>query len=368
VRQKRGLFLAGGAALVLLLLAGLVGGYFLLRSRPEPNPAEGEASRERGVGAGPSDLDFLDPTAQGFVTLKVAEVWNLDVTQKFYKQIRAENPLLEEGVRAVEGFTGLGLGDIERVSAVVTDADKQIGWGVAATRKPYDRKKILAQLKGAREARHEDKTYHVLAGMGDRPGQEMAVYFVNDRIAVAGPQDGLKRCLSFVAAKKSAGPLRDAIQLAAGGKHHLVAGVHPPAERLKEFKVAFKGMAKGFVWVIDVRAATLTVDLGSTARLDATLTFADEDRAREAFKTLDVLRGSFELLFLPELEERWKQTRPAHEVDKQVEQIKDLLKGTTLRRKGKSVNVQFKGDVKALGSILLVPAKPGPPGPPRRPG
>jgi hypothetical protein len=361
VQKKPVLFLTAGAVLVLGLL---VGGFFLLRSGRSSSNEEASGTPTE---ARPSDLDFLDPTAQGFVTLQVAAVWKLDVTQKFYDQIRDKNPMLEGGLQAMEMMTGLGLGDIERVSAVVADADKQLGWGVAATRKPYDRDKILAQLKGARRRRHEDKTYYVVADRGDRPGEEFTIYFVNDRIAVAGPQDGVKRCLGFLAEKKSAGPLSDAIKLAGEGKHHLVAAVHPPADRLKQFQGEFKGMAKAFVWVTDIRAATLTVDLGKTSRLDATLTFAEEARARQAGKTLDTFRGSFELFVLPDLEERWKLLLPPAEVKKHTEQVKNLLGGVSVARKGKSVHVRFKGDIKDLGSLLLVPTRKAAPFRPRRP-
>jgi hypothetical protein len=322
---------AGAAALLLLLSGGGVAAWWFFF---------------RGV---PSDLAFVPGDAQGFVTIRMADVWKVDVAKRMAEKVKA-NPMM--GGQDLEKEIGIGPGDIERFTLVFVDAKNDIGWGILATSKAVDQKKTLSQLTNVQEVKHEGKTYQVGKA---KSGERIAVYFASDRVVVVAPEAGMKRCLSFMAGKKVKGPLDDAIQLA-GGKHHLVAAVVPPAAEMQEAQKAMGPAGAGFKDLLDVRMVTVTGDLSDTLRLDATLKFASDDKAKKSKTAID---GGVAMvrMFMP------AQPGGANG--------KGPLDDVSVEQKGANVLVKVSVDAKALESSMAMMPGPGGPGigpGPRPPG
>jgi hypothetical protein len=335
-KKKRALWpwlLAGSLALLLLVGGGLTA-FLLLR------------------GGSASDLAFIPPDAQGFVTIRVADVWKTDAAQKVVAQLKQLNPRMGDLPAEFEKEAGLTLTDVERLTTVFVDAQREVVWGIVLTSKPYDPKKIQGKLTNPQELKHEGKSYHT----GTKDGQKVALYFASDRVLVVGPEEGVKRCLSFAAGKKAKGPLDDAIKLAAG-THHVVAAINPPPAQMQKLKAQMGGAGQAYQSLADVQVATVVLDVGAQLQLDATLRFPAEGKAKEAKTAID---GSVAMakLFLPQLKQQFARGMPGGEGEKLFDQIKSALDAIAVEQKGTDVSVRAKTEAAnvVIGMGLLLPA------------
>src|SRR5262249_47996772 len=171
----------GLAAGLLLLIGGGLGAYFLFF---------------RGQIA--SDIALVPGDAQGFVTLRAADVWKLALTQKLVKQ--APIPGGGDPAAMLEQAAGVRPEDVERVTLVMMDLKEQPSFAIVAGTKAFSKPTILDKLsKGsgvaAKDAEHKGKKYQTT-------GPGTALYFVDDKTLVIGEEKNVQRCIDHQASPK----------------------------------------------------------------------------------------------------------------------------------------------------------------------
>jgi DNA-directed RNA polymerase subunit RPC12/RpoP len=177
-----------------LLVAGFAAWFFFLRSSVDL-----------------SAFDLVPRDAQGFFTLRPADVLKTELGKKAWEAINQKGA---GELKQIQEKSGLTPHDLERVTGVFTDVERQVGWFIVNTSKPYDKSKVLAALDNPQEKTHENRPYHFSVK------QDMGVFFVNDRQMVWGQEEGLRRCLGLPA-KPKAGPLDEAIAASAKNSRHM---------------------------------------------------------------------------------------------------------------------------------------------------
>src|SRR5262249_45418682 len=147
--------------------------------------------------------------AQGFVTARVADVWQHDATQKALNMMKGQAGGIDP-IAEVQNATGLTPSDVERVSLVfqhldTSNPDRTTAWIIVLTANPYDPNPTPGKLTNAKEAKHEGKTYPLgqppfgpaaRPGMPAPPRKDLAIYLAGPRVLVYSDDAGMKNCLS----------------------------------------------------------------------------------------------------------------------------------------------------------------------------
>ena len=251
--------------LFLLLLAGGAGAawWFLFRTGGAAN--EGD------------DLALVPANAQGFISIRVADLWKTPAARKAVKDVRERDPQAPDPTDQMDRDTGLRPEEIERLTLVGVDLDRKIAWGIVRTLQPYDRRRVLSRLKDHRELVYKGKRYYL--GLGP-DGHPLAIWFAGTRVLVAGSEEGVKLCRDFEEGTPPAGPLTEAIDLAAGSRT-AVAGVYPAGGPLETVKADsfLKSLA-------DVKLFTATLDVSEKATLAGKAKMSGEEDARRMVQAI----------------------------------------------------------------------------------
>jgi hypothetical protein len=241
---RRRWWLAGGAVaagVLLLLMASLavnaLSFWLVGRSssqRPSPEPVAVATSGPIVAPVPlPPDLDLVPRDAALFLTVRAAEVWKRKDVQGLNRELkRTEYANLDDMVRAFKEARTVGVDEVERFTLVYLEATPWPDSAVAilSTSKPYAREKLIAVLEKAGRQRREfrGRTYY-------DPGQLSVeiVCPISDRIlAYSQSEKAMRLWLGRIPEPDARGPLRPALDLAAQGRHHLVAGnALPPRMR-----------------------------------------------------------------------------------------------------------------------------------------
>jgi hypothetical protein len=291
----------------------------------------------------PPDLAYVPGDAQGFASVRVADLWKSAAV----KDAMSNQPdgMTQASVAALmEGFTGLKPEDVERATLVVQDAEKGVGWLVAALNRPVEPKDLLArlgkipQIGEFKESTHQGKTYHV-AGQGQRP---LAVHFASDRIVIVGPEDGVKRCLEGAGGKPS-GLLARGVG-AASGKKDIVVAI-PFTDQMKEqMRRSAPGEQAGFFDpLLEAQGVLIQGSLDSRLALEATLTFPSEEKARGGKALLDLMKA----MTLAD-QERMKNNPKLAAVAAATAPLDAVVRDLTIEQSGSEVRVQVKVEQEAL--------------------
>jgi hypothetical protein len=247
--------------LVLLLLLLLAAGAMtpLLLFRKSTPQSEGD------------DLALIPANAEGFATLRVADLWKTPAMQKALKKGDDPAPWLVQQ-------TGLRPEEVERLSGVTLDIDNRIGWIIVRTVAPYDVDALLSRLNNRREIFYQENRYH----FGEGPdGNSRALYLAGPSVVVAGTETGVKRCLDFVKERPVKGPLESLVALAAEGKHTAVAAIFPPGGSVALSQKQHLG---------GIQRITVTLDVTDRSTLEATGRIASEDQATSYCKSLTAIQ------------------------------------------------------------------------------
>jgi hypothetical protein len=311
-----------------------------------PSSARGEArdAKTPAKATLPSDLARVPADAAGFVSLRPADVWFSDLGKNLRKRLGKD---LEPMTREFKRTLGLTLADIERVTLVLGAESPDPMMAVMRTRKPYDRKAVLAAF--APDASEEKfKGYSLYAA-----SRGQALLAVGDKVFVVGPVEVVKDSLAPPRGKGEG--LAPALATAAG-KHALVAAFNPtalPEERKKKLPPE----AKPFAPLLQARLAVLTLDVAETSRADLRVCFASEDDARAGEKALTaaVKLGSGQLENLVKVLAKDKDAR---ELVALLRKVETDLKAAPLRRTREEVAAALtvKIDKAALGSVAAAVA------------
>jgi serine/threonine protein kinase len=289
LKRRREVVLMLSGALVAICLIPVIASLWHLVSPPEDRKPD---AGEKGTGKSgnrlsvlPPDLALVPADAFGFVSVRVADLLKAPGVQRTEERLFKEIPGLrsnfDKGTAEMKQQWGFDFQDIDRVSLVALQAAaaEQSTILIVTTKRPYDIDKVR-RIIGLpfRSQQQNDRTYYV----GSNP-QLNALYPAGRRVFVLGfaqPKDaGLPRPKIPAGAHGSLetflerradrdtgldkGPLRDALEQAAG-KHHVVAGLNPP-----RFLLDLMGLTLGQKFpkiqpLLGLTTATLTLDLEST--------------------------------------------------------------------------------------------------------
>jgi hypothetical protein len=313
------------AVLVLLLLLLLAAGAMtpLLLFRKSTSQSEGD------------DLALIPANAEGFGTLRLADLWKSPAMRKALKKGNDSGAKMEEEV-------GLRPEEIERLSGVSIDVDDRIGWIVVRTVAPFDVRKVFARLNNPREVPYQDNRYH----LGEGPeGNTRALYLAGTRVMVMGTEQGVRRCLDFVKEGPATGPLEPIIALAAEGKHTAVAGVFPRGERMS---------LDPHSHLDGIQRITATLDVSEKVELDARAQLTSKEAAMGADKAIQKpLKIAQALLMLAQFKggEEGRIARSLTELMSQVkiERANSELRATAHIDDGSSVAEGLLGLPRLLG-------------------
>jgi hypothetical protein len=299
-----------------------------------------------GLGAwflfsGPSgDLALIPADAQGFATLRVADLWKTVPVQDV---VQAAGNDATDALAALEQATGFKPEDIERATVVVKDATANPPslWVIVSTTRPWDKKKVLdAAGMPAAEKKQGDVVYHVAEnGTG-------AFYLASPKTAVfASTEDALKACLAQQDRPVTKGPLAQAIKQA-GGKDHLAGGFAIPQQVRDQFKGQIEALPR-VADALDIQSLWVVGNFsGKDLQVELTGEYPSSDKAKagkEAADSLKFMAG----LFLGQLGD------PAL-----AGAANNFLKSLTISQSGSNVVVKASGpvDVKQLGGPDMVKA------------
>ncbi len=332
-RRKRRVWL--WAALALVLIGGGLIAWFVTRTPPTP------------------DMPLVPADAQGFVTVRAAELWKADALIGFRNR---HSDILEDFKKREEQL-GLKLEECERITLVFKDVDAFFSdrqpdsawWAICVTTHPYDQKKLLDNfVPGATEETFQNRPYRL--GTGD--AKKRALYFHSERVFVFGPKEGVHACLDQVAFPKTEGPLKEALK-EAFGKHHLVAGFAPPASALEKLKKDLPAGDDKSTAILDAQLWTLTANLEAELVLELVAAFADADKAGKGKTAAEVLKG----LALAKIDAAKKAAAAANpppppQLVENLKQVETTLNGMNVEQRKNTVVVQGKSTVANQSALL----------------
>jgi hypothetical protein len=339
-----------------------------------------------------SDFAFVPPDAGGFVTIRVADMWKLDSTQKMLTAMRMRLPGTDPFLD-IQHASGLAANDVERLTIVFQDIDQPTPttWYVVQTLKPYDMKTIRDTLNNPKEVKHEGRTYFLgpsrssssrvppappgrgpgrgpggggppmppggVPGMPGESSSESAICFAGQRVLIYSNDAGMRRCLTAAARKKPTGPLAGAI-LQAGGAHQVVASftlTQGAQQKLKGLTAMIPAgkLPSSFQAMLDLTGCTIVSDTATDGsnQTDFTLAYPDADKAAKAKKGFDGLRALAEL-GLPSAEEQIKQFMPPDDAARVIGFLKGILDNLGADVNGSDLKIRLKFDSKAIEALI----------------
>jgi hypothetical protein len=231
----------------------------------------------------PADLALVLPDSLGFVQVRLSALRKTAFGKKMLRELATENAVLEQEVKK---RLGVPMESIERVTLVIHSPKDEQPVVIVGTVEPYDRKKILeAVLPGAQEHRLKSASYYTAKGKG-----RAAMHFVNDRVYVCGLVEDVVQQLAAAPRPDAGGPLRAALHLA-GQKHHVLAGANLPEDLLSELndraprqsnQSLEMAVMQALKPLLEVRSASLTIDVAEEADVRIQLFFPTEPKAKAA--------------------------------------------------------------------------------------
>lgn len=303
-RRNRGWLL-----LVPLLIAAVAAGWYFLRDK---GPAASDAS----------DFALVPSDAEGFFSIRVADVWAREDVRKAVDDARRRDQRTPDLALMLERDTTLVPADVERFSLVSVDLAAQLGWTIFKTRTPYSRAKILERLEGLRQESHAGQSYS-LGHFDD--GREVAYHFVSPTVFVASTEKGVRRFIEFRNRSRSeTGPMQ-AI-LARGEEGYGIVGALRP-----------RGAVEGLP-LAGLREGELTVKFDAGATVVVTVRTGTEEDAKSLHGTLQTAQSGLAV----------KLRVQQFAGDKSAKQQLDLLNRLKLDQKDREVTATLTGDVAAI--------------------
>lgn len=323
-------------ALLLVVLA--VGGVFAFR-------------HYRDVRERQDDLDRVPADAFAFVTIRVADYWN----SPGGVHVRASLDKLDpQALDKMQRELGLLPGDIERVTLIVPRFETwdKDWYGFVVTRTTLDGDRIGSAFgQTAQERKHEDHTYYVR--------QQLAYYFMSYRQVLVGTEAGVQRALTTEPARE--GPLKSAVGLAQTGKHHIIACIQPPRDRIDAYRATLPFWYRAVDPLLDLQSATLLAQDNDGLDLRAHVYFENADKAKAAKDVFEMVR-IYGRGMLPELKKSLPPQLPA-DMGNILAAATTSLEKLKLEVQGTAVHIPFHlhGESNRLGAIvaLLVPMVTG---------
>ena len=305
----------------------------------------------------PADLALLSPHASGFVSIRVADLWN----GEFGKQLRQGiGKTLDRTLRDAEAGFAVKLAEIDRLTVPVLFTEppdkKPLSVWIIRTTRAFDRAKILkANAPKAEERQHHGKSYYVRSKF-------LAFAFIDEQSFMVGEEAGITKLLEPRPAKASAGPLGAALRQAASIPPHIVIAGEGPA--------MFKGIAKdlgidhllspeALKPLLQFQSATVTLDLGQELRMDLLLTFAGTDQAKEGEKAAKAGLEKSRDLLVEATKRLPKEFQRAPALVRTFQDLQTALQNAPVRQEGENLTatLRMRLDVAKLSRDLLEAAQ-----------
>jgi hypothetical protein len=298
-----------------------------------------------GGGGGGAELDLVPGNAQVFVHVRVADLLNTEMGKKVLADVKA---LPNSPLAMMTQATGLEVGDIDRFTFVGNDMDKKDGFGVVAFTKPIDKQKLYSAAPEKTQATHEGKTYDLLGPKGDT----IAVYWLDDKTAVAGKEDAVKKCLATMGGKRPTGLLDDSIARARE-KHTLVVGIVPPPDAAKNSGLE-GGKAMIGVDPAELKAGSLVLDFDNVTKIEAVARLASDATAQTLKKKIDEGLAAAKAqidglkMMVPMMLPPGKSPLPEGAVDTLFNTAKEALNSVKASQSGPVLSVSVSINLKAI--------------------
>ncbi len=316
------------ATLIVALLA-------VLLTTEDTLPAREEAA------ALPSDLAKIPSDGMVFLSMRIADLWESKLGEPVRRKLAKE---MGDSTEAFEKHFGLPLPQVERLTMVALDPIGGEPLLFMHGTKPYDRAKVLATHKDAKEQKYKDHTFY-------SDDKDWAVSFLDDRSLVYGHPNSVKGWIDHPA-PKAAGNLAAALKNAAG-KHSLTVGfnVHGFNEAVGE---RLPGEIEPFKPLLQATSGTLTVDVAAESRLAADLTFPDEKKATACLPPLKSGRD-LAVAAIGQAVEQMTQQKGMEQFIELTKQLQGALKAARIEQKGNTLqaSAELRVEVATVGVVFL---------------
>jgi hypothetical protein len=287
-----------------------------------------------------ADLALVPPDARGFVAARVADIWKIKPARNAFNQARHQLPPHDEPLGWLEFNAGLEPLALERVTAVFADADGEAVWFSVRTTQPYDRRGLLARLKGRQRLRRAGRKYHVGTTGDDR---QVAFFFAGPCVLLLGPEAGVRRCLESLAEPRGSGPMDAPLKLAEGPDH--VVGAYRPTEEQR--RQAMQRLPEKSKDVAAARLAKLRMNIADKTALEFTLGFGGPKSAWGGKEAVVATLRSVQGFLLA------RRLFAGGEEAQRLERITAALASLKVKQNGNDVVVAGKGDTAALIGMAL---------------
>lgn len=328
-RKMQGLVVALLA--VLLGASVLVGGWYVLWGRGGKK-GEGEITERALI---PDDVE-------SFLSIRLASLWQTRAVQKAREEAKKRDPQTPDFAERWERETSLRPEEVERVTILAMDGQRQVGWAVVRTREQYDAAKVLAKLPEREKRYLEGWTYYVGR---DGLGQEGAVWLVSPRLLVVGPEEGIRLCLTRVAEGNGVSARRRlASVLAKWEEGYQVLGGIGISEEMRE---VFRRNAM-FAPLANTQLGQLTVEVGEEAVVQARAQTENAEQAQQLQGSIQGWRTTARLFLTGQV------LFGNAEKKKAAQQLIELLGKLEIKSGDKEVVASVKTDAEAVAAVLLL--------------
>jgi hypothetical protein len=311
-------------------------------------------------GSSADDLALVPGDAQWFAHLRWADMMNTELGRKALAE--AKNAPGGDPFAQMREKSGLEPTDIDRITFAANDIQKQEAWAIVTFKKPVDRQKLYSSIDNAKreEATYAGKKYDVLVKGGGGPSDRIAIHWINDKMAVGGPEVGVKRCLDIMG-KRPTGAM-DEVITRAKDKHSIVfGGVIPPSLSNMAGGPGMGGpgfgprpgdpLQEGLAALKDTKLVILVIDYDNTTKIELAGRMGSEASAQKAKGSLDGLLAVAKL-GLPFAKPQITKGMPPQIGEQVYKTIKSTLEAVQVTQSGSLLSTQVSLDVKGLQDML----------------
>ncbi|MFO0845528.1 MAG: hypothetical protein U0797_24615 [Gemmataceae bacterium] len=288
-----------------------------------------------------SELALIPPDAQGFLRLRVADLWGTKAARAAFEKALDGAPNRPDPIARLRLVTGMRPEQVERVCFTLMDQEQRLGWTVIKTSQPIDADRVTTHIGAAPRGdvtTHAGRDYYTGT---DPEGRPIAVCFLGETLMVAGPEGGVKLCLTRLAAPATTpgGPLSEALSFYEQ-PHQVVGGLDPG--KLPRQAAALPGLEA----LSALRSLLLTVNVSEEATIGVRATTGSEEEAKRVLGAARSGLGSARLLLLPMLLKGGDEAKVAGQLLKLLGRIK-------LEPNREHVLANVQADPDTIASLLV---------------
>jgi hypothetical protein len=222
----------------------------------------------------PAGLDVVPPDGAGFISVRVADLFQSKATQPLREQLAKHQPQYR---KEFQKAVGVDIAQIERVVLILPFEFRQEPVVVVTMLKPFDRDAVRqAVVPQSEQKKFKDKSVYV----GQR-GSRQALYFAGDLVFITTGVKEMENILQDARPKDAKGVLTEAVRLAAGNDA-LVAAVNLQAPSIRKLGTMLKGEAEALKPLFAPESGRLTAVADKATRVELRLNYADDAAAKKA--------------------------------------------------------------------------------------